>query len=376
MPPNASATAWILLGGVSLYYLAICIFVRLGVPVVRRTIVQYDPPEGISPSLAACLWRPGAYERALAAGIISLAEQGFIAIQEVGEQFKLQKLKESDTSLPAEESSLLGLLFSKSASDCEFGGIDPGSLRDVLANFRDILDDLAYPKFMSSHEVAWWLGVAYSSISVPLLAALSVSWPKDVSWFYAYLTIWIALGISSLIASLRVWPVTLGKVASWVPGSGLPASRLNASDATPLFLTFSALVGFTLLGALSSPDFAMLIAAVVLVNFVFRRMLEAPTGEGRKAISQLRGFREFLSRADGDRLSRADGLGGTTRHPQKDTGFAAALDVGRGWGEQFTLQLIEALEFDRAYSPLGAPSMSRPIVKPSRFVELNLRGRK
>lgn len=62
---------------------------------------------------------------------------------------------------------------------------------------------------------------------------------------------------------------------------------------------------------------------------------------------ELRGFREFLARAESDRLDRANEVGITPEHLDSYTPYAVALDVEHSWGEEFTEDLIEMIQFGR-----------------------------
>jgi hypothetical protein len=83
---------------------------------------------------------------------------------------------------------------------------------------------------------------------------------------------------------------------------------------------------------------------------VFRTLLEAPTDAGRAIIEKLDGFREFLCRTDADRLNRENKPGVTPETLEKFTAYAIALDAEHAWGEEFTENLLEIVQFDLAYS--------------------------
>jgi hypothetical protein len=64
----------------------------------------------------------------------------------------------------------------------------------------------------------------------------------------------------------------------------------------------------------------------------------------------LRGFREFLSRADADRLDHENQPGKSPNALERYTPYAVALGVERGWGEEFAGNLLQLLLLDKAYS--------------------------
>lgn len=125
-----------------------------------------------------------------------------------------------------------------------------------------------------------------------------------------------------------------------------PPPGLN--DAVPVILIGPIFLGFSFLAYWTSLKFVTLAVALVLINFVFQHLLEAPTGEGRKAIAELENFREFLSRADAERWNRENDPGQTPEILDKYSAYAVALDVEHAWGEEFTANLLELLQFDQA----------------------------
>jgi uncharacterized membrane protein len=76
------------------------------------------------------------------------------------------------------------------------------------------------------------------------------------------------------------------------------------NDAVPVILIGPIFLGFSFLAYWTSLKFVTLAVPLIIINFVFQHLLEAPSKEGRKTIAELKNFREFLSRADADRLNR------------------------------------------------------------------------
>lgn len=371
---EASFFAWGALGTVSCYYIALVIALRWDVHHVQMT--RYEPPAGISPSMAAYLNQSGECERAFAAGIISLAAQGFVRIEASEGQFRLAKIRDADGSVPHEETALLSALFPRNdGDDCEFTGTDPGRLERALHDFQEAIDNLACPDLLSPHTTYWIMGVIYSVAYVPLLAwaILSASRASLSIAALLYSCIWIVLGAGCLIAALRLWPATLRKITSLLPGTNRPRAPLKYGDANPVFLTVSALFGLTLLASQTSGDFACLLAAIVVISTTSRHLLEVPTRKGKQVLSELQDFKEFLARTEADRLSRENQGQESPLNFEELSAYAVALEIERGMGEQFTTELIQALEFDHAYSFDFAPSRLDAGVTEDHFLGLNLR---
>jgi hypothetical protein len=126
-----------------------------------------------------------------------------------------------------------------------------------------------------------------------------------------------------------------------------PRHPLSWIDLNPLWLTATAALAFGFLASTSSPRFASFVVACTLLALTFRNSLRAPTAHGRRLIHGLTGFREFLARAESDRLDRANEVGITPEQLDRYTPYGVALDVEHSWGEEFTEDLIEMIQFGR-----------------------------
>ncbi|HEV2298239.1 MAG TPA: hypothetical protein VGR72_06960 [Candidatus Acidoferrales bacterium] len=340
-------------------------------------MTRYEPPAGISPSMAAYLSENGECALAFAAGIISLAARGYVRIDASGGQFHLSKVRDADNSVSEEESTLLLGLFPKHGSDdCEFSGTDPGRLQEALREFQETLDDLMCPDLLSPHTVCWITGILFSLAFLPSFAwdIHSASQTSESIGALLYFSIWIVLGAVCLTSAMRLWPAVFRKILSRLPGASYPRHPFEYGDANPVFLSISALFGFALLATQSSPNFALLIAIIVIVSSASRRLLEAPTRKGRKVLSELQGFREFLMRTEADRLSRVGHTQGSPLIFEKFSGYAVALEIERGIGEELATQLMQALEFDHAYSFDFLPTRVNTGGIEPHLLQLNLHG--
>ncbi|HUB58949.1 MAG TPA: hypothetical protein VL975_00680 [Candidatus Micrarchaeia archaeon] len=376
--PFSEAASLTALAITLVYYIALTILLHRG---LSRSVgvTRYDPPEGISPAVAAYLVENGRAERAFAAAIVSLAAKGILRIQESDGEVTLEKLKEPEGSVTPEESALLSGLFMNSLTRCSFNNVDSAAICGVYAEFRDVLETVAEQKLFSSHTGLWLGGVAISAEAV-LFAVPSVPFHADSRTIFsaAYVILWTLLGGFCFVAALRVWPATIRKLISWLPGVNRPRRPFAAEDATPIFLTATAGFGMAFLASLTSREFSGLVVAVLLVDTVFCHLMKAPTREGRRIIAELHNFREFLSRVDSDRLSLENDPGQTPRMIEAYSPYAIALDVEHAWGEEFADSLLALIQWNRAY---GFGTRSRQIkflatLNDGRPNELHLRDRR
>ena len=346
---QAYPLAWIGVLILFAYYAVMAIVLRWR-PRRRVRVIRYEPPQGISAAVAAFLLENGRCERAFAAALVSLAARGYISIQQKKDWFILERLREPDAELPPEEATLLASLFPTALSTYAFNGTDYDRLCQAYRNFRTVVDGIADPEFISSHLLLWLFGVVYSvEVPVGVISAVPDLVNKTSAPSLMLCGLFAVLGGSCLVAAVRVWPATLRKLASFLPFHQDPSRPPNLNDFIPVFLTANALLGFGFLASSTSTQFALLMTALVFLHAVGRHLLDAPTAAGRKLLVELAGFREFLSRADADRLNRENKPGWTPQTLKEYSAYAVALNVEHAWGEEFTDGLMELLQFEQAY---------------------------
>ena len=339
--------AWIGVAIVAAYYVSLFLLFRLKAH-HQVEVTEYEPPKGVTPAMAAYLAENGRSERAFAAALVSLCAKGFLTIEEDGDWCTVRKRREDDTNLPAEESLILRSLGAESGRAYTFNAAEDSRLCTTYIEFKDALESIAKAELISAHWTCWLAGIGCSWVAIALVAEPMAT--NNASWAsVAFVGVWILLGGSCLVAALRVWPLTLRKLISYIPWDKKPSRPLDLNDAIPLFLTGSAFMGFVLLAVLTSTNFALLVTGLLVINVFGLRACTAPTRDGRKALAELRNFREFLARTDSDLMNRENLPGQTPTRFEKFSAYAVALDVERGWGESFAENLVELLQFDQAY---------------------------
>jgi Predicted membrane protein (DUF2207) len=381
-PNSKYMYAWAGLLVVFLYYVIMMCLLRRS-PGPSTKVIKYEPPPSLSPAIAGYLFENGRSERAFAAALVSLAVKGYLEIQETKDWFTLKRLRERDASLAPEESTALLELFPSSLNVCKFDGRENSSLYRAFEKFEFVVEHAAEPGLISPHDWIWAFGAGCLSFIAALLAfSIPIRENRTSLGSIAYVSIWVFLGGYCLVAALRLWPATISRLASFLPNSKGPKRPLGWNDMFPLWLTATTTLAFGFLAAVTSPRFAIFIVAAALLAFTFRHVLEAPTKQGRKLISELLGFRDFLSRTDSDRLARNNEVGATPGILERHLPYAVALNVEHGWGEEFTTNLLEMLQFDRAVDYKAASGIGETIVNniPARddesIIQLNLGAKK
>jgi predicted membrane protein DUF2207 len=377
MPMSPEAFVWTCVALTFAYYVIVTIALHWRRK-QKAEVTNYGPPSGISPAVAAYLLENGRYERAFAAALISLAAAGFLKIYEEGDHFALKKLNKASKPDAPEEAAILDALFPEPVATYLFSATDTGGISYVCREFEKTITEIAEPELISRHWQLWCAGLAFS-IFVIILAIdlLPIHVGVGQSAGVIYLGLLCVLCGACFVAALRAWPSTLRKLFSFLPGLGRPTLTLNLSDVIPFCLSISALFGFGLLASATTNQMATIVIALLFLAEIFRHVFEAPTIAGRQAIEKLKGFREFLARAEADRMNRENRPGHTPETLEANSGYAVALNVEHAWGQEFTGSLIQFLQMERAYD-VPMPSLRVPAVSGSDDspIELNINARK
>jgi Predicted membrane protein (DUF2207) C-terminal domain len=344
------APLWYVLTFILAYYVVMAIVFRWK---LHRdiTVTRYEPPKGISPAVAAYLLENGRCERAFAAALVSLAVKGFLGIQQKNDWFSLQKLRAVDESLTPEESTVLVTLFPIHLETYSFDNLEYGRLYHAYGEFEDIVETIVEPELISTHFVVWLLGAALSlAWSMLFIPSFPLFEGGRTVGSIAFESIWLILGGSCLVAAFRVWPITLRKLFSLLPGRNRPRLPLDLNDIAPLVLTSSALIGFGFLASATSSEFGLFVFAWVIVVALSRRILHAPTLAGRRVLAELEGFREFVARADSDRMNSENQPGHSPQILEKNSAYALAFGIEHGWGEEMAQDLFALIQMEAAYN--------------------------
>jgi uncharacterized membrane protein YgcG len=199
------------------------------------------------------------------------------------------------------------------------------------------------------------------------------------------LTLGAVLMVSLNQASLKetflwlfVWTAGCGALAFWSLNKwgGVPSSafslikKLGAMGLGFVAFGFMAVKIFT--ASFLNSTFLMaaviIIPVLVILNFLFYRLLKAPTLTGRKVLDQIEGFKLYLSVAEKERLNLLNPPEKTPELFEKYLPYALALDVENDWSEQFAAVLAQAGADGRGYTPTWYHGGSYHDVGSTRFV--------
>jgi hypothetical protein len=361
-PDSVYLQSWTVLAIVFVYYLLATVIVQwTRKPTIEMT--RYYPPEGISPGLAGYLYENGRSERAFAAAVISLIAKRYFDVEKTRDWFTFKRLHAPDVSAAPEESAILSEIFFGERNVYEAASRKHSRIFLAFRKFEKVVQEQALPSLISSHRVIWGIGVVCLAFIAERLASFVPVYVRKTRGEGDEFALFALIGGFCLFGALGAWVATLRRLATHLPNNKGPARPLGWTDLFPVLLTIGAVVAFGLLAALTSVRYAAFVLGCALLASTFNHLLKAPTAKGRKLLRELTGFREFLIRAESDRLARIHEADSTPGSLDLNVAYAVSLDVERGWGEQFAEDLVEMMQFDEAVAIKGAPARDGDIVQ-------------
>lgn len=314
----------------------------------KGTIIPlYEPPPGFSPAQVRYLVQMGYDHKAFSAAVIDLAVKGRVRIVEEDGVYALLPGRAGTGELPPEEKRIEAAVLAS-------GGLplrqeNHAAIRAAISGVEADLKRQCDKVYLVTNAGYFAAGVALSALAL-LVAGLGME-GGDVRGVGVFLGVWLTVwtfGTAMLLTrTLAAW-----RAARW--GSGPPIGRWAAAfGSVAVFVLFlaGAGVGIYALCSLASPATGIVTAGYGLVNFLFYRLLKAPTLEGRKVIDRIEGFKMFLSVAEAERLEHLTPADRTPELFEKYLPYALALDVEQRWSELFSDVLAAAAAGGALYHP-------------------------
>ena len=296
-------------------------------------VVRYEPPPGISPAAARYLITTGSDGRTLAAVVAALAARNCLSVEAHDGMYKLTRLASNsgeEGKLAPEESHALKYLF----EDGPVAEISPSmsqenSLRNsrYVANIQADLAKRLAGVYFTRHIGYVALGVLATFIASFFLAATAHGRDTSGAFFMTTWLLFCALILGAIVETglLPAWKAVLRGTTGWV-------KLMPGTAAAGVFVFFFGLLLVRLAQGVS-PAFALMVAALALVNLVWAPFLKRMTQEGRATLDALEGFRQFLVSVEQDRLHRLNESASKPVAEVEYLPYAIALEVREAWGD-------------------------------------------
>lgn len=358
--PTAAAKAryWIddnkgvcvgLLGlGILLFYYML-VWARYGKDPPRGTIIPlFEPPQKLSPASLRFLAHMGYDDKVFTAAVINMAVKGYVTIEERDDGFTVKKTGAKDADLSKEERAAAAQLFAGSIDTRKVGSEGRVALHGARIDLQRSLQHTLDKTYFSANRRYFFVGLL---ISFALMIGSSIYGPGGAVPLAIFMSTWFAFWTLGVVLLLR-------SVFSLWKGVSTGGTHRGVLFRRAVFLSlFSIPFVLVEIGVLiaiiiaTSAAFIMIVVAMVLINILFFRLLQARTATGRKLMDGIEGFKMYLATAEKDRLNL---LNPPDRSPalfEKYLPYALALDVEQEWSEQFSEILAQAHAADAGYTP-------------------------
>jgi hypothetical protein len=313
------------------YFIA---WLRIGPEPRPGTVVtQYEPPDGLSAAAVRYVVTTGSDGRSFAAVIAALATRGCLRVEPQDGKYKLSRLmsdRAMEAKLAPEETRVLRMLFEDGPEIVLTPAMDERNSAQNTRYIAAIQQELSKRMdgwYFTKHAGVIALGVVVTAVVALWLAATAQGRETSSAVF---LTMWVLftglmIGLLFEVAFLPACKTALRSGGGW----------LKLLPAAAAVTAFTGVIVYMLrkLAEGLSPGFAIMVAALLVVNLVWGPQLKRRTVRGRQILDQIAGFRLFLEKVEQDRLDRLNSAGESPQMLDEHLPYAIALEVQEAWGD-------------------------------------------
>ena len=319
---------------------------RVGRDPPQGTIIPlFSPPAGLGPAGMRYVWKQKFDDKSFASSLVGLAVKGRARIVDYEDSFSIERKEDKGPPLTRAETALYrampgGMTALKNTNHAKISAMK-SAIEDTLKKEHEGVSFMRNLKWL-------WGGVAISVLALLLGAVLL---PSDDAATGLFLSVW----------SGGWWGVLL--VISWALVKGMMATRgffakigsiFSAAFLLPFFIAGAVVPSAVFMDSGTSPGlYAFAGGAIVLIvmAFVFHKLLRAPTMTGRKLLDQIEGFRMYMTTAEEERLKVLHPPEKTPELFERYLPYALALDCENEWNAKFAAVLAAAAAAGVATSP-------------------------
>lgn len=296
---------------------------------------RYEPPAGYSPASLRYVWRMGFDQTCFAAGLVSLAAQGALSLEQDDGNYVVRKLQDAPTPGSKTERKLFGKLFAGGES-LVFERSNHSRISTVIKSHEAALSKAYEGRYFRRNRL--WLipGILLSLCGLLAMVLLTPGEEKFIGLFLlGWLSIWSFGAAGLAIGAWRAWRDLDGLV-----------DAAKASFATLFAIPFVAaeLIVLGVFGYLVGLVPMVILVAFIAVNAGFYQWLKAPTPHGRGLLDEIEGLRLYL--AVGERQDMESRHGSeppkTLERFEKLLPYAVALDAAETWAKHFEGEIRQA----------------------------------
>ena len=315
-------------------------------------VVQYKPPDGISPAEARYLYTLGCDGRTYVACAVELAGRGLVTIEPREDGVYLCSAVEpprsgwsTDSTLPAEVREEERCVFYDLFQRSRLALLKPPR-QELLNHIESILEmrkSAAYYDYRANFLTVGLAVMSLTAVGMARSKGLLSRMNGEID-----LTVAVFLGASLFSAGMASFFWQHNRRAVLLAWRGIYYYRtLLLAGALLVIPGF-----FWLYMHAIAPRFAEVTVLTLLVNTFAPPFLMGYTSQGSRMMRQLLGFRQFLEATEQDRLDR---LSPATEGAKPDfslLAYAIALDIRESWGDRLGAEAMVETATDRLLESL------------------------
>jgi uncharacterized membrane protein YgcG len=326
------------------YYLVVWIIAGRD-PRPGTIIPLYAPPDGLSPAGMRFISEMGYDHRIFAAAVINMAVKGYLSIHEDDGEYTLKKEKSDEKPLSADEKKISSKLFGGRDSivlKTENHSMISGAITALKKSLS-----LTYEKQYFVRNLRYFVPGLLLSVAALVYSFIMVMTESPEHFILIWLSFWSIAVIFLLVKVASSWKEALSKKSHRVINTA--GALFFTAFSLPFFAAEIFVLGYYL--TIGPPWMLLNVLGVLLLNYVFYRLLKAPTRAGRRLLDRVEGFRLYLTVAEKDRLETVTPPEKTVATFERFLPYALALGVENSWAEYFSGVLNVPGPSGSTYSP-------------------------
>ncbi len=299
---------------------------------------QFNPPAEISPASLGFIKDEYYQSQLISASLVNLAVKGYVKIIEKDNRvlgifgstsYNIEKLKDSDDTLPTEEKQLMDKLFGGKRTQVSFDGTYRSYVENAVSNFQANLKYQHQTFLNKGNNTKLAVTPLLLMIGLVMLCAFLIQAfdLAEISFFLLGVT-----GVPLLIAGVvlvsffgrSVWPKIMYGIISVV----LIIAFFSIGNLVSASLNVQALFGFIIFSFIT----------LVLYSYLIKK----PSPEKLEMQSLIEGFKMYLSAAEEKTLQFHNPPKLTPEVFEKMLPYAMVLGVEKIWGEKFQSALAKS----------------------------------
>ncbi len=313
-------------------------------------VPRWDAPDGISPALVNYVDNKGFSNggwTALSASALDLAVKGYITLDDLEKSITLTRTAKpvKDKLGPGQE-VLLAAVGSK-GDTLTIDKANGKRVQQVGNSFRSAIEKEHRGKYYRGNTGYIAGGIALSVVILALLLIFGDLQEDTVALMIVPTFFAVFFGIFSvgIGKGLRRGASLLTRIVSIVIGAFVGFVGLSILGTIVMAILFD-------LSHSGQLHVIIAIGGIILANFLFFFLMDAPTPLGRKLMDGIEGLRIYMTLAEKDRMNMAGAPTMSPSHFETLLPFAVALGVEKPWSTTFETWLAAARADAEPYQPM------------------------